>query len=120
MKLPTNILLKRRRGTDQFGVTFSAQVEERVWRKGIIVPGYDPTKIRMDKYGAFIARNHRGPGVGSPIGGLGWEIDHIIPVAAHRLTNPDAIGNLQPLQWHNNRSKGDDPHPHIRVSAKRK
>jgi 5-methylcytosine-specific restriction endonuclease McrA len=35
----------------------------------------------------------------------GWEIDHIKPVAKR---GGDEITNLQPLQWENNRRKGDD------------
>jgi len=34
----------------------------------------------------------------------GWEIDHIKPLAMGGLDN---IDNLQPLQWENNRKKGD-------------
>ena len=37
----------------------------------------------------------------------GWEIDHKKPT---RLGGNDALDNLQPLQWKNNRSKGDT-HP---------
>ena len=35
----------------------------------------------------------------------GWEIDHIRPKS---MMGSDFISNLQPLQWQNNRSKGDN------------
>jgi 5-methylcytosine-specific restriction endonuclease McrA len=34
----------------------------------------------------------------------GWEVDHIKPVAKG---GTDDLSNLQPLQWDNNRKKGD-------------
>lgn len=34
----------------------------------------------------------------------GWEIDHVVP---RSKGGTDLLGNLQPLQWENNRSKGD-------------
>ncbi len=37
--------------------------------------------------------------------GVGWEIDHIKPVSE---SGTDDLSNLQPLQWENNRLKGDN------------
>ena len=72
-----------------------------VWNKGIIVPGYDPTKYRKDIAGAWISYVE----YGNTNSNLGWEIDHIRPQS---MNGSDLISNLQPLQWQNNRSKGDD------------
>ncbi len=35
----------------------------------------------------------------------GWEIDHVVPKS---IGGSDDLNNLQPLQWQNNRHKGDD------------
>ena len=72
-----------------------------VWNKGFTVPGYDPTKYRKDIAGAWISYAE----YGNTDSDLGWEIDHIRPQS---MNGSDFISNLQPLQWQNNRSKGDD------------
>jgi hypothetical protein len=46
-------------------------------------------------------------------GVMGWHIDHIVPVSAFNLTDPEQAArafhymNLQPLWWHDNLAKGD-------------
>jgi 5-methylcytosine-specific restriction endonuclease McrA len=72
---------------------------ELIWLQGRIVQGYDPENIRQDAFGWWMSRGHYGQT--TP---YGWEIDHIIPVARNGTDHPL---NLQPLQWSNNRKKGD-------------
>jgi len=84
--------------TRQDGYTFDESTIEAVWKKGEVEPSYP--SFRKDKCGASMQRNKYGK-----TERWGWEIDHIKPVT---LGGKDDIGNLQPLQWENNRNKGDD------------
>ncbi|WP_370322605.1 HNH endonuclease signature motif containing protein [Oricola sp.] len=70
-----------------------------VWNKATSVIGYDPTKYRKDRYGAWIAFDDY-----SKCTDYGWEIDHIHPSS---LGGPDYIGNFQPLHWRNNTTKSN-------------
>jgi 5-methylcytosine-specific restriction endonuclease McrA len=91
----------RKHNTDNNGSSFSSVVKLAVWRKANIVSGVDSTTRRKDKYGAWIDWDKYGT---TQDGGYGWEIDHIKPVAHY---GTDDLDNLQPLQWQNNRGKGD-------------
>ena len=94
---------------DQFGSRggltqqYDEQQKLAVWNKARAVHGYDSTKYRQDVAGAWIEWSK----VSSTSNelGLGWEIDHRKPTSKG---GSDDLSNLEPLQWKNNRSKGDD------------
>lgn len=95
----------RRPGTSRQGNRFSEATVEAVWNKARTIPGANASARRMDRCGAIIDRSAYGS---TTENGTGWEIDHIRPVARG---GTDDLNNLQPLQWQNNRAKGDSYPP---------
>lgn len=92
--------MARNPNTTTQGGRFDEATIEAVWRKGILDPTYP--SYRKDTCGAYMQRDKHGV-----TGQWGWEIDHIVPVAKG---GSDALSNLQPLMWENNRHKSDN-HP---------
>lgn len=99
--MPTVPSYPRRAGTRRDGSSFTQEELRIIFNKGQIASGMDPTQWRYDACGALM--NFYSYGDTTPKG-FGWEVDHIYPVSRGGQT---VLANLQPLQWQNNRSKGD-------------
>jgi hypothetical protein len=84
--------------TDASGKPFDGATIEAVWNKAEISREHPP--LRVDSFGSLIWKE----GYGNTSSKVGWEIDHILPVAQG---GGDQLENLQPLQWENNRRKAD-------------
>lgn len=90
--------MARNTNTTTSGGRFDQTTIEAVWQKGKPEPGY--ANFRKDACNASMQRTKYGETVQ-----FGWEIDHILPVSKG---GTDDLRNLQPLQWENNRRKGDE------------
>jgi hypothetical protein len=90
--------MARSHGTKTDGSQFDEVTIEAVWQKGTPEPDYP--LFRKDCCGASMQRSKYGK-----TEQFGWEIDHIKPESQG---GTDDLSNLQPLQWENNRHKGDD------------
>ncbi len=85
--------------------TADAKLVKSVWEKGRIVPDkngqhWSPAEWRYDICVKPIKFSEHG----NTDSDVGWEIDHIKPKSKN---GGDELNNLQPLQWENNRTKGD-------------
>ncbi len=79
---------------------FSDSKINEVWEKAKIIDNYDSAKYRQDIAGAWIQRDKYGLQED-----FGWQIDHQFPES---LGGGNEIENLQPLQWKNNETKGNN------------
>ncbi|MBI3129667.1 MAG: HNH endonuclease [Candidatus Tectomicrobia bacterium] len=92
--------MARNRNSDVNGKPFGQTTVGAVWKKGRTIEGYDPNIWRYDMCGKPMKNSD----YGKTNSEHGWEVDHIKPVAKG---GTDDLNNLQPLQWDNNRRKGD-------------
>lgn len=91
--------MSRCTNTDSAGRPFDENIIQAVWQ--MATPSKQGSRLRVDCFGALMFEH----GYGVTGSKFGWEIDHRIPVAKG---GGDEVQNLQPMQWKNNRTKGDN------------
>lgn len=96
---------------------FSDDLIDRIWRKGIIIDGWNPDEYRLDAAGAMMLKSHRGS---DDI--YDWEIDHVYPKAKLREAGIpeeewDHESNLRPFNAKNNNRKSNDYPKYTRALA---
>jgi len=82
---------------------YNLEEREAIWEKAELVSGSGDDEIRSDYAGALMRKGSYGQ-IDDELG-FGWEADHQRPLSKNGLNN---LRNLVPLQWRNNRAKGDD------------
>lgn len=87
---------------------FNDETIDRIWRKGLVIDGFNPDEYRLDAAGAMMVKSHRGT---DDI--YDWEIDHVYPRAKLRDAGIseeewDKDENLRPFNAKNNNKKSDD------------
>ena len=87
---------------------YSEDKLNQIWEKATIVNESEKNVWRKDHAGAWISKAQYGQETG-----YGWEVDHAKPESKG---GSDHINNLVPLQWRNNRTKGDD-YPEFKTSV---
>ncbi len=93
-------MAERSHGTRSNGKPFDSATVEAVWKKGREIEKFSPDVWRHDRCGNVMKRTDHGDTKSK----YGWEIDHEKPVSKG---GTDDLNNLQPLQWEDNRTKGD-------------
>ena len=88
---------------------FTEQELNAMFSKASKIDGLDPDEWRRDASGAIIKRSSYGRDDEL----YGWEVDHIVPQSLLEDNDvPDDLidddKNLRPLNWNNNKSKGDN------------
>lgn len=77
------------------------EIKIQIWEKASTEENYDPNLYRKDACGAWMAFEK----YGDTSNAYGWEIDHVFPRAKGGESN---LENLRPMNWQNNRKKGDN------------